>query len=134
MSSWPNIERDEAGDIVAFAGSRSDRPPLRLAVDLVTVIDAFLSQPDLASTTRAKYRQTLMVVEDELGDAPVTGAGLGGVVVVVVEQHWHHAAGGDVEAPRPRRPTVPPTRSREPDVRHFWAPTQTAAQPSASRA
>ena len=48
------------------------RPALRLAiasdVDLATAIDAFLSQPDLAPTTRAKYRQTLAIVEDELGD------------------------------------------------------------------
>ena len=56
------------------------RTALRLTVasgvDLAAAIDAFLSQPDLASTTRAKYRQTLTVLEDELGDAPVTGAGL----------------------------------------------------------
>lgn len=68
------------------------RPALRSAVvsgdDLAAAIDAFLSQPDLASTTRAKYRQTLTVLEDELGDAPVTGAGLAGVV----EQRWHHAS------------------------------------------
>jgi integrase len=38
--------------------------------------------------TRAKYRQTLAVVENELGDAPVTGTGLAGVV----EQRWHHAS------------------------------------------
>jgi hypothetical protein len=57
-------------------------------VDLATAIDAFLSQPELAPTTRAKYRQTLMVVEDELGDAPVTGACLAGAV----EQRWHHAS------------------------------------------
>jgi hypothetical protein len=53
-------------------------PALRLAVgsgvDLAVAIDAFLSQPDLAPTTRAKYRQTLAVVEDELGDAPVKRA------------------------------------------------------------
>lgn len=49
----------------------------------------FLSQPDLAARTRAKFRQTLVgVVEDEIGDAPVTGAGLAGVV----EQRWHHAS------------------------------------------
>jgi hypothetical protein len=68
------------------------RPALRLAVasdvDLAVAIDAFLSQPDLAATTRAKYRQTLAVVEDELGDAPVTGPGLAGVVA----QRWHHAS------------------------------------------
>jgi hypothetical protein len=68
------------------------RPALRLAaassVDLAVAIDAFLSQPDLAATTRAKYRQTLAVVESELGDAPVTGAGLAGVVA----QRWHHAS------------------------------------------
>jgi len=68
------------------------RPALRVAiasdVDLATAIDAFLSQPDLAPTTRAKYRQTLTVVEDELGDAPVTGAALAGVVA----QRWHHAS------------------------------------------
>jgi integrase len=68
------------------------RPALRLAVasgvDLAAAIDAFLSQPDLAPTTRAKYRQTLAVVEDGLGDAPVTGAGLAGVVA----QRWHHAS------------------------------------------
>lgn len=72
--------------------STSSRPALRLAaaagVDLAAAIDAFLSQPDLAPTTRAKYRQTLAVVEDELGDAPVTGTGLAGVV----EQRWHHAS------------------------------------------
>ncbi len=64
------------------------RPALRLAtasgIDLA--IDAFLSQPDLAPTTRANYRQTLAVVEGR--DAPVTGAGLAGVV----EQRWHHAS------------------------------------------
>jgi Ribbon-helix-helix protein, copG family len=63
--------------------STSSRPALRLAaaagVDLAEAIDAFLSQPDLAPTTRAKYRQTLAGVEDELGDAPVTGTGLAGV-------------------------------------------------------
>jgi site-specific recombinase XerD len=68
------------------------RPALRLAVasgvDLAVAIDAFLSQPDLAPTTRAKYRQTLAVIEDELGDAPVTGAGLAGLVA----QRWHHAS------------------------------------------
>jgi hypothetical protein len=67
------------------------RPALRLtvaSVNLAAAIDAFLSQPDLASTTRAKYRQTLAVLEDELGDAPVTGAALAGVV----EQRWHHAS------------------------------------------
>ncbi len=42
----------------------------------------------LAVTTRAKYRQTLAVLDAELGAAPVTGAGIGGVVA----QHWHHAA------------------------------------------
>jgi hypothetical protein len=51
--------------------STSSRPALRLAaaagVDRAAAIDAFLSQPDLAPTTRAKYRQTL-AVEDELGD------------------------------------------------------------------
>ena len=36
----------------------------------------------------AKYRQTLTVLEDELGDAPVTGAGLAGVVA----QRWHHSS------------------------------------------
>jgi len=68
------------------------RPALRLTVasgvDLAAAIDAFLSQPDLASTTRAKYRQTLTILEDELGDAPATGPGLAGVV----EQRWHHAS------------------------------------------
>jgi hypothetical protein len=68
------------------------RPALRLAVasgvDLAAAIDAFLSQPDLAPTTRAKYRQTLAVLEDELADAPMTGAGLAGVVA----QRWHHAS------------------------------------------
>jgi hypothetical protein len=58
-------------------------------VDLAVAIDAFLSQPDLAPTTRANYSQTLAVVEDELGDAPVSGAGLAGVVVA---QRWHHAS------------------------------------------
>jgi integrase len=71
--------------------STSSRPALRLAaaagVDLAAAIDAFLSQPDLAPTTRAKHRQTL-AVEDQLGDAPVTGTGLAGVV----EQRWHHAS------------------------------------------
>jgi len=41
------------------------RPALRVAVasgvDLAAAIDAFLSQPDLATTTRMKYRQTLAV-------------------------------------------------------------------------
>ena len=68
------------------------RPALRLAVasgvNLAAAIDAFLSQPDLASTTRAKYRQTLTVLEDELGDAPITGAALAGVVA----QRWHLAS------------------------------------------
>lgn len=39
-------------------------------------------------TTRAKYRQTLAVLEPSSATAPVTGAGIGGVVA----QHWHHAA------------------------------------------
>ncbi len=64
------------------------RRPIASDVDLATAIDAFLSQPDLAPTTRAKYRQTLTVLEDEFGDAPVTGAGLAGVVA----QRWHHAS------------------------------------------
>jgi hypothetical protein len=68
----------------ALMTTARSRPALRLAVasggDLAAAIDAFLSQPDLAATTRAKYRQTLAVVEDELGDAPVTGAGLAGDV------------------------------------------------------
>ena len=67
------------------------RPALRLtvaSVNLAAAIDAFLSQPGLAPTTRAKYRQTLTVVQDALGDAPVTGAGLAGVVA----QRWHHAS------------------------------------------
>ena len=72
--------------------SASSRPALRLAVasgvDLGAAIDAFLSLPDLAATTRAKYRQTLAVIEGELGDAPLTGPGLAGVV----EQRWHHAS------------------------------------------
>jgi hypothetical protein len=37
-------------------------------------------QPDLAVTTRAKYRQTLAVLEVELATAPVTGAAIGGVL------------------------------------------------------
>jgi hypothetical protein len=56
--------------------------------DLAVAIDAFLSQPDLASTTRVKYRQTLAVTEDELGDAPVTGASL----AAMVAQRWHRAS------------------------------------------
>jgi len=76
----------------ALVTTARSRPALRLAVasgvDLATAIDAFLSQPDLAPTTCAKYRQTLTIVEDELGDAPVTGAGLAGVVA----QRWHHAS------------------------------------------
>jgi hypothetical protein len=68
------------------------QPALHLAttsaIGLAVAIDVFLSQPDLAATTRAKYRQTLTVVEDELGDAPVTRAGLAGVVA----QRWHHAS------------------------------------------
>lgn len=70
----------------------SSRPALRLAatsgVELAAAIDAFLSQRDLAATTRAKYRQTLAVVEGEFGDAAVTGPALAGVV----EQRWHHAS------------------------------------------
>ncbi|MBA3748142.1 MAG: hypothetical protein H0W96_11725 [Solirubrobacterales bacterium] len=50
-----------------------------------------MSQPDLAATTRAKYRQTLSVVEDELGTARVTGAAIGGVLA----QRWHHSSPGD---------------------------------------
>jgi len=56
----------------AEPGERGHPPA---GVDLAAAIDAFLSQPDLAPTPRAKYRQTLTVVEDELGDAPVTGTG-----------------------------------------------------------
>jgi integrase len=52
-------------------------------------------------TTRAKYRQTLGVVEDELGDAAVTGAGLAGVVA----QRWPRVA-GDVEPPRRDHPIL----------------------------
>ena len=47
---------------------------------LAAAVDAFLSQPDLAVTTRAKYRQTLAVLEVELATAPVTGAAIGGVL------------------------------------------------------
>lgn len=68
------------------------------AVDLAAAIDAFLSQPDLAATTRAKYRQTLTVVEDELGDAPVTGA-------------------GDMEPPRRDRPILRALLRAHPDPR-----------------
>jgi hypothetical protein len=68
------------------------RSPLRLATapgaDLAAAVDAFLSQPDLAAGTRAKYRQTLTVVEGELGDARVTGAAL----AAVIAQRWHHAS------------------------------------------
>lgn len=55
---------------------------------LAAAVDAFLSQPDLAVTTRAKYRQTLAVLEVELGTAPLTGAAIGGVLV----QRWRDAA------------------------------------------
>jgi len=51
-------------------------------------VDAFLSQPDLAMTTRAKYRQTLAVLESELGAAPVTGVGIAGVLA----KRWRDAA------------------------------------------
>jgi len=82
------LPRSVTGGAVFVPRARS-RPALRLAVasgvDLAAAIDAFLSQPDLASTTRAKYRQTLTVREDELGDAPITDAGLAGVI----EQRWH---------------------------------------------
>ena len=70
------------------------RSPVGLAaapvgrVGLAAAVDAFLSQPDLAPGTRAKYRQTLAVVEDELGDAPVTGASLAGVIA----QRWYGAS------------------------------------------
>jgi len=68
------------------------RPAIHLTittdVDLAAAIDAFPSRPDLAPTTRTKYRQTLTVLEDELGDAPVTGPGLAGVVA----RRWHHAS------------------------------------------
>ena len=47
---------------------------------LAAAVDAFLSQPDLAVTRRAKYRQTLAVLEVELATAPVTGAAIGGVL------------------------------------------------------
>ena len=40
---------------------------------LAPAVDAFLSQPDLAVTTRAKCRQTLAVREVKLAAAPVTG-------------------------------------------------------------
>jgi site-specific recombinase XerD len=55
---------------------------------LAAAVDAFLSQPDLAVTTRAKYRQTLAVLEVELATAPVTGAAIGGVLT----QRWRDAA------------------------------------------
>jgi len=78
--------------LLQFGDHRPQRPSPGLAVasgvNLAAAIDAFPSQPDLVSTTRAKYRQTLTVLEDELGDAPVTGAGLAGVVA----QRWHHAS------------------------------------------
>ena len=68
------------------------RPARHLAVasdvNLAAAIDAFLSLPDLAPTTRAKYHQALTVLEDQLGDAPITGAALVGVVA----QRWHHAS------------------------------------------
>jgi len=57
-------------------------------MDLAVAVDAFLSQPDLAATTRAKYRQTLTVVEAELGASAVTGAAITGVVA----PRWHHAS------------------------------------------
>jgi len=44
--------------------------------------------PDTAMTTRAKFRQTVSVVEDGLGASPVTGAAITGVVA----QRWHHAS------------------------------------------
>ena len=57
----------------ALATTARGRPALRLAVAsgvaLAAAIDAFLSQPDLAPTTRAKYRQTLAVLEDALHHA-----------------------------------------------------------------
>jgi hypothetical protein len=55
---------------------------------LAAAVDAFLSQPDLAVTTRAKYRQTLALLEVELATAPVTGAAIGGVLA----QRWRDAA------------------------------------------
>lgn len=55
---------------------------------LTAAVVAFLSQPDLAPTTRAKYRQTLAVLEEDLGAAPVTGAAIGAVIV----QRWHRAS------------------------------------------
>ncbi|MGH2941754.1 MAG: hypothetical protein ACRDLN_03125, partial [Solirubrobacteraceae bacterium] len=55
---------------------------------LAAAVDAFLSQPDLAVTTRAKYRQTLGVLEVELATSPVTGAAIGGVLA----QRWRDAA------------------------------------------
>ncbi len=67
-----------SGCRTALVTTARSQPALRLAVasgvDLAAAIDAFLSQPDLAPTTRAKYRQTLTVLEDEFGDAPITGA------------------------------------------------------------
>lgn len=47
---------------------------------LAAAVDAFLSQPDLAVTTRPKYRQMLAVLEVELATAPVTSAAIGGVL------------------------------------------------------
>jgi len=55
---------------------------------LVAAVDAFLSQPDLAATTRGECRHTLSVVEAELGASAVTGAAITGVVA----QRWHHAS------------------------------------------
>ena len=61
---------------------------------LAAAVNAFLSQPDLAVTTRAKYRQTLAVLEVELATAPVTGAAIGGVLA----QRCPDAGAGDVES------------------------------------
>jgi len=53
-----------------------------------TAVDAFLSQPDFAPGTRTKYRQTLRVIEHVIGDGPVSGSLISGIVA----ERWYGAA------------------------------------------
>jgi integrase len=62
------------------------------AVTLRMAVDAFVSQPDLATTTQRSYRQTLDVVIGELeADLPI-GELEAGQLQQILEQRWGRAA------------------------------------------
>jgi integrase len=65
--------------------SRQAHDLLQFVSDIAEYV-VILSSPWVAIAL--EIARTLAVIEDELGDAPVTGAGLAGVVA----QRWHHAS------------------------------------------